>query len=94
MLAQGCSPASPVHQALELNKMIYTILIERDGAVIAAQKTFASWDDAIGDIIAYGYTPHAIIELGVDGKTQASLGADLDCSIDLYLENQRKELVA
>jgi hypothetical protein len=74
--------------------MIYTILIEKDGAVIAAQETFESWDDAIGDIIAYGYDAHAILELGVDGTTQASLGADLDCSIDLYLENQRKELVA
>ena len=74
--------------------MIYTILIEKDGAVIAAQETFASWDDAIGDIIAYGYDAHAIIELQEDGTTQASLGADLDCSIDLYLENQTKELVA
>ena len=74
--------------------MIYTILIEKDGAVIAAQETFASWDDAIGDIIAYGYDAHAILELQEDGTTQASLGADLDCSIDLYLENQRKELVA
>ena len=74
--------------------MIYTILFYRKGAVIAAQETFASWDDAIGDIIAYGYDAHAIIELQEDGTTQASLGADLDCSIDLYLENQRKELVA
>jgi len=74
--------------------MIYTILFYKKDKVIAAQKTFASWDDAIGDIIAYGYTPHAILELQEDGTTQASLGADLDCSIDLYLENQRKELVA
>jgi hypothetical protein len=74
--------------------MIYTILIEKNGAVIAAQETFASWDDAIGDIVAYGYEAHAILELQEDGTTQASLGADLDCSIDLYLENQRKELVA
>ena len=74
--------------------MIYTILIEKDGAVIAAQETFESWNDAIGDIVAYGYDAHAIIELQEDGTTQASLGADLDCSIDLYLENQRKELVA
>jgi len=74
--------------------MVYTILFYKKGAVIAAQKTFASWDEAIGDIIAYGYTPHAIIELQEDGTTQSSLGADLDCSIDLYLENQRKELVA
>ena len=74
--------------------MIYTILFYRKGAVIAAQETFESWDDAIGDIIAYGYDAHAILELQEDGTTQASLGADLDCSIDLYLENQRKELVA
>jgi hypothetical protein len=74
--------------------MIYTILIEKDGAVIAAQETFESWNDAIGDIVAYGYDAHAIIELQEDGTTQASLGADLDCSIDLYLENQTKELVA
>ena len=74
--------------------MIYTILFYRKGAVIAAQETFASWDDAIGDIVAYGYEAHAILELQEDGTTQASLGADLDCSIDLYLENQRKELVA
>ena len=74
--------------------MIYTILFYKKGAVIAAQETFASWDDAIGDIIAYDYDAHAILELQEDGKTQASLGADLDCSIDLYLENQRKELVA
>ena len=74
--------------------MIYTILIEKDGAVIAAQETFESWNDAIGDIVAYGYDAHAILELQEDGTTQASLGADLDCSIDLYLENQTKELVA
>mgnify|MGYP003660831692 FL=1 len=74
--------------------MIYTILIEKGGAVIAAQETFASWDDAIGDIIEYDYDAYAILELQEDGKTQASLGVDLNCSIDLYLENQRKELVA
>ena len=72
--------------------MIYTILFYRKGKVIAAQETFASWDDAIGDIIAYGYDAHAIIELQEDGTTQASLGADLDCSIDLYIKNQKKEL--
>ena len=72
--------------------MIYTILFYRKGKVIAAQETFASWDDAIGDIVAYGYTPHAILELQEDGTTQASLGADLDCSIDLYIKNQKKEL--
>jgi hypothetical protein len=27
-----------------------------------------------------------------DGTTQASLGADLDCSIDLHIKNQKKEL--
>ncbi len=74
--------------------MIYTILFYRKGKVTAAQETFASLDDAIRDIIDYGYDAHAIIELQEDGTTQASLGADLDCSIDLYLENQRKELVA
>lgn len=74
--------------------MIYTILFYKKGAVIAAQKTFASWDDAIGDIIEYDYDAYAILELQEDGKTQASLGVDLNCSIDLYLENQRKELVA
>jgi hypothetical protein len=72
--------------------MIYTILFYRKGKVIAAQETFASWDDAIGDIVAYGYTPHAILELQEDGTTQASLGADLDCSIDLHIKNQKKEL--
>jgi hypothetical protein len=72
--------------------MIYTILFYRKGAVIAAQETFASWDDAIGDIIAYDYDAHAILELQEDGKTQASLGADLDCSIDLHIKNQKKEL--
>jgi hypothetical protein len=72
--------------------MIYTILIEKDGAVIAAQETFESWNDAIGDIIAYDYDAHAILELQEDGTTQASLGADLDCSIDLHIKNQKKEL--
>ncbi len=70
--------------------MIYTILFYRKGAVIAAQETFASWDDAIGDIIAYGYDAHAIIELQEDGTTQACLGASLNCSIDQYLENQKE----
>ena len=74
--------------------MIYTILIEKDGAVIAAQETFESWDDAIGDIVAYGYDAHAILELGVDGTTQACTGSALECSINLYLENEKKELVA
>tara|TARA_R110002072_G_scaffold204892_7_gene362831 strand:+ start:643 stop:867 length:225 start_codon:yes stop_codon:yes gene_type:complete len=74
--------------------MIYTILFYKKGAVIAAQETFTSWDDAIGDIIEYDYDAYAILELQEDGKTQASLGVDLNCSIDLYLENQRKELVA
>ena len=74
--------------------MIYTILIEKNGAVIAAQETFASWDDAIGDIVAYGYDAHAIIELQEDGTTQACTDGALECSIDLYLENQTKELVA
>ena len=74
--------------------MIYTILFWSNGAVVAAQETFESWNDAIGDIIAYDYDAHAILELQEDGTTQARLGADLGCRIDLYLENQRKELVA
>ena len=74
--------------------MVYTILFWSNGAVVAAQETFESWDDAIGDIIEYDYDAYAILELQEDGKTQASLGVDLNCSIDLYLENQRKELVA
>ena len=76
--------------------MVYTILFWSNGVVKAAQETFECWDDAIRDIIDYDkeYDAHAILELQEDGKTQASLGVDLDCSIDLYLENQRKELVA
>ena len=74
--------------------MIYTILFYKKGAVIAAQETFASWDDAIGDIVAYGYTPHAILELQEDGTTQACTDGALECSINLYLENEKKELVA
>jgi len=70
--------------------MIYTILIEKDGAVIAAQETFASWDDAIRDIIDYDYDAHAIIELGVDGTTQACTGPALECSIDQYLDEQKE----
>ena len=72
--------------------MIYTILLYKKGAVIAAQETFESWDDAIGDIIAYGYTPHAIIELQEDGTTQACIDGTLECSIDLYIKEQKKEL--
>jgi len=74
--------------------MIYTILFYRKGAVIAAQETFASWDDAIGDIIAYDYDAHAILELQEDGTTQACTDGALECSINLYLENEKKELVA
>tara|TARA_R110000796_G_scaffold235340_1_gene354332 strand:- start:266 stop:475 length:210 start_codon:yes stop_codon:yes gene_type:complete len=64
--------------------MIYTILFHKDDKVIASQETFASWDDAIGDIVAYGYTPHAILELQEDGKTQSCLGESLNCSIDQF----------
>jgi len=64
--------------------MIYTILFHKDDKVIASQETFASWDDAIGDIVAYGYTPHAILELQEDGTTQSSLGAALESSIDQF----------
>ena len=74
--------------------MIYTILFYRKGAVIAAQETFASWDDAIGDIVAYGYEAHAILELGVDGTTQACTDGALECSIEQYIKNEKKELVA
>ena len=63
---------------------IYIVLLEKDGKVIAAQETFETWDDAIGDIVAYGYTPHAILELQEDGKTQASLGAELESAIDQF----------
>jgi hypothetical protein len=90
MLAQGCSPASPIHQALELNKMIYTILIEKDGAVIAAQETFESTDAAIRDIVDYGYAPHAILELQEDGTTQACTGSALECFIEQYLDEQKE----
>jgi hypothetical protein len=74
--------------------MIYTILFWSNGAVVAAQETFESWNDAIGDIVAYGYEAHAILELGVDGTTQACTDGALECSINLYLENEKKELVA
>jgi hypothetical protein len=70
--------------------MIYTILFYRKGAVIAAQETFASWDDAIGDIIAYGYDAHAIIELQEDGTTQACTGSALECFIEQYLDEQKE----
>lgn len=74
--------------------MIYTILFYRKGKVIAAQETFASLDDAIRDIVDYGYTPHAILELHENGYTQASTAGALECFIDQYLENQKEELVA
>ena len=70
--------------------MIYTILFYKKGAVIAAQETFASWDDAIGDIIAYGYDAHAIIELQEDGTTQACTGSALECFIEQYLDEQKE----
>ena len=70
--------------------MIYTILFYRKGKVIAAQETFASWDDAIGDIVAYGYTPHAILELQEDGTTQACTGSALECFIEQYLDEQKE----
>jgi|TARA_R110000868_G_scaffold156166_1_gene382840 hypothetical protein len=73
-----------------MQHMIYTILFYRKGAVIAAQETFASWDDAIGDIIAYGYDAHAIIELQEDGTTQACTGSALECFIEQYLDEQKE----
>jgi len=74
--------------------MVYTILFWSNGAVVAAQETFESWNDAIGDIVAYGYEAHAILELGVDGTTQACTGSALECSIEQYMKNEKKELVA
>jgi hypothetical protein len=70
--------------------MIYTILIEKNGAVIAAQETFASWDDAIGDVIDYGYEAHAILELQEDGTTQACTDGALECFIEQYLDEQKE----
>jgi hypothetical protein len=70
--------------------MIYTILIEKDGAVIAAQETFASLDDAIRDIVDYGYTPHAILELHENGYTQACTDGALECFIEQYLDEQKE----
>ena len=65
---------------------IYIVLLKKDGKVIAAQETFESWDDAIGDIIAYDKEEDAlaIIELEENGKTQSSLGAELESSIDQF----------
>ena len=74
--------------------MVYTILFWSNGAVVAAQETFESWNDAIGDIVAYGYEAHAILELGVDGTTQACTDGALECSIEQYIKNEKKELVA
>ena len=68
---------------------IYTVLFyKKDGKVIAAQETFETWDDAIGDIIAYDkeYDAHAILELEENGKTQSSLGAELESAIDQFKE--------
>ena len=70
--------------------MIYTILIEKDGAVIAAQETFESTDAAIRDIVDYGYEAHAILELQEDGTTQACTGSALECFIEQYLDEQRE----
>ena len=70
--------------------MIYTILIEKDGAVIAAQETFESTDAAIRDIVDYGYAPHAILELQEDGTTQAYFGDALWCVMDQHLDEQRE----
>ena len=72
--------------------MIYTILFYKKGAVIAAQETFASWDDAIGDIIAYDYDAHAILELQEDGTTQACTDGALECFIEQYLDEQKVEI--
>jgi hypothetical protein len=65
---------------------IYIVLLKKDGKVIAAQETFESWDDAIGDIIAYDKEEDAlaIIELEENGKTQSSLGAELESAIGQF----------
>ena len=64
---------------------IYTVLFyKKDGKVIAAQETFETWDDAIGDIVAYGYTPHAILELQEDGTTQVCTDDALESAIDQF----------
>ena len=63
----------------------YTVLFyKKDGKVIAAQETFETWDDAIGDIVAYGYTPHAILELQEDGTTQVCTDDALESAIDQF----------
>ena len=72
--------------------MIYTILFYRKGKVIAAQETFASLDDAIRDIIEYGYDAHAIISLHENGYTQTYFGDALSCCIDQYLDEQKVEI--
>lgn len=63
---------------------IYIVLLEKDGKVIAAQETFETWDDAIGDIVAYGYTPHAVLELEENGKTQAYTDDALESAIGQF----------
>ena len=70
--------------------MVYTILFYRKGKVIAAQETFVSLDDAIRDIVDYGYDAHAIIELQEDGTTQACTGSALECFIEQYLDEQKE----
>jgi len=71
--------------------MIYTILIEKGGDIIAVQETFESLDDAIGDVVDYDYTPHAIMELGSDAYAQTYIGDVLECCISQYLEDQQLE---
>ena len=63
---------------------IYIVLLEKDGKVIAAQETFETWDDAIGDIVAYDYTPHAVLELEENGKTQAYTDDALESAINQF----------
>ena len=65
---------------------IYIVLLKKDGKVIAAQETFESWEDAIGDIIAYDKEEdaHAVLELEENGKTQSSLGAELESAIGQF----------
>ena len=64
---------------------IYTVLFyKKDGKVIAAQETFETWDDAIGDIVTYGYTPHAVLELEENGKTQSYTDDALESAIGQF----------
>ena len=72
--------------------MVYTILFWSNGAVVAAQETFESLDDAIRDILVKGYNAHAILELHESGYTQTYLGDALSCCIDQYLDEPKVKI--